>query len=113
MMSESLRTLLTEQDDLKRRQRALHTLATTRQRRLRESLDTRIARARRSGEWHNLSRDECQLLHDQEKAMAQDQLARLERETVRGRTLLANIRKAKARLRRQRAARLAHARKAV
>lgn len=111
MFGSNLRDILTEQESIQRRQRALKSLLAMRHRRLRESLDQRIKRAHREGFWQGLSRAECQALHDQEKAFVRAQLDALECETLRGQGKLVRVRKEKARAQRQRAAQISEAKK--
>ncbi len=104
MFGSNLRDILTEQEAIQRRQRALKSLLVMRHRRMRESLEQRIKRAHREGAWQDLTRAECQALHNEEKAFLQDQLSALEVENRRGQGKLLRVRREKARAQRQRAA---------
>src|SRR3989441_4873459 len=89
-----------EQAEFQFRQRALKSLMSMRNKQLRESLDHRIKRARRGGAWTDLTRAECESLHKQEKASAQEQLAILQLACARTRWQLTESRRAMARSRR-------------
>ncbi len=89
-----------EQAEFQFRQRALKSLMSMRNKQLRESLDQRIMRARRGGAWTDLTRAECAILHKQEKARAQEQLAILQLACTRTRWQLTESRRAMARSRR-------------
>ncbi|MGH7254913.1 MAG: hypothetical protein ACREI3_03975 [Nitrospirales bacterium] len=103
MNGNTLRDLLSEQDLIVRRQRAIKSLLAMRVRRLRESLDQRIKRAHRDGMWEGLTRAQCKALHDEEKALVRRQLAELEREGRRSRGELYKVKLAKLRAERARA----------
>src|SRR3989441_12054609 len=83
-----------EQAEFQFRQRALTSLVNMRNKQLRESLDDRIKRARKGGAWTDLTRAECAILHKQEKASAQEQLAILQLACARTRWQLTESRRA-------------------
>ncbi|MCH6557785.1 MAG: hypothetical protein IH803_06175 [Nitrospirae bacterium] len=106
MFGSDLHEILAEELAMQRRQRALKSLVVLRNRRLRESLDQRIRRARMEGLWTGLTRAQCAILHNQEKARVRKRLLELEHECVLGRGRLTGIKRAKARARRRRASQL-------
>ncbi len=111
MLGTDIRGILAEEEEVQRRQQALKSLMSMRSKQLRESLDQRIRRARSSGDWINLSRAECANLHKQEKAHLRAQLEQLRMERDRTRGKLNELRRAKARAQRLRAAEVSSGRK--
>ncbi|MBM4139616.1 MAG: hypothetical protein FJ244_09155 [Nitrospira sp.] len=104
MLGTDIRGIMAEEEEAQRRQDALKSLMTMRSRKLRESLEQRIKRARTSGDWTMLSKAECADLHKQEKAHLKSQLEQLQTEQVRTRGKLTVLKRAKARAQRIRAA---------
>jgi hypothetical protein len=104
MLGTDIRGIMAEEEEVQRRQEALKSLMTMRAKKLRESLDQRIKRARSGGDWTMLSKAECADLHKQEKAHLKSQLEQLQSEQVRTRGKLTALKRAKARAQRIRAA---------
>lgn len=86
-----------------RRQQALKSLVSRRHKRLSESLDRRIIRAREEGLELELTREEWVRLHNEELAQVRGQLADLQLEMVHAREQGADLKRAMARAKRQRA----------
>ena len=55
MLGTDIRGIMAEEEEVQRRQEALQSLMSMRERLLRESLEARIKRARGTGDWTNLS----------------------------------------------------------
>jgi hypothetical protein len=104
MLGTDIRGILAEEEEVQRRQDALKSLMSMREKQLRESLDQRIKRARNYGDWTTFSRAECANLYQQEKAHLRDQLEQLRVERDRTRGKLTALKRAKARAQRIRAA---------
>ena len=104
MLGSDLRGIMAEEEEILRREQALKSLISLRSRQLRESLQERMRRARSSGDWVNLSKSECASLHKQEKAYVRAQIAQLDLQRQRTREKLGELRRAKARAQRIRAA---------
>lgn len=104
MLGTDIRGIMAEEAEVQRRQQALKSLMMMRAKKLRESLDQRIKRARSRGEWTMLSKAECADLHKQEKAYLRSQLDQLRSEQNRTKGRLAALKRAKARAQRIRAA---------
>ena len=104
MLGSDLRGILAEEEEILRREQALRSLISLRSRALRESLPERIRRARDSGDWTNLSKSECANLHQQEKTYVRAQIAQLDFQRRQTREKLGELRRAKARAQRIRAA---------
>jgi hypothetical protein len=111
MLGTDIRGILAEEEEVQRRQQALKSLLSMRAKQLRESLEERIKRARSSGDWTLLSREECASLHKQEKAYLRSQFQQLQHEQDRTRGKLTALKRAKARAQRMRAAEAASGRK--
>jgi len=104
MLGTDIRGIMAEEEEVQRRQDALKSLMTMRAKKLRESLDQRIKRARSGGDWTMLSKAECADLHNQEKAHLKSQLEQLRFEQNRTKGKLTALKRAKARAQRIRAA---------
>ncbi len=104
MLGSDLRGILAEEEEILRREQALKSLISLRSRALRESLPERIRRARDSGDWTTLSKAECASLHQQEKNYVRAQIAQLDLQRRQTRVKLGELRRAKARAQRIRAA---------
>jgi hypothetical protein len=111
MLGTDIRGIMAEEEEVQRRQDALKSLVTMRAKQLRESLDERIKRARSSGDWIQLSKEECANLYKREKAHLQSQLEQLQFEQSRTRGKLTALKRAKARAQRIRAAEAASERR--
>lgn len=111
MLGTDIRGIMAEEEEVQRRQDALKSLVTMRAKQLRESLDERIKRARSSGDWIQLSKEECASLHKREKAHLKSQLEQLQVEQTRTRGKLTALKRAKARAQRIRAAEAASERR--
>jgi hypothetical protein len=111
MLGTDIRGILAEEEEVQRRQQALKSLLSMRAKQLRESLEERIKRARSSGDWTLLSREECASLHKQEKAYLRSQFQQLQHEQDRTRGKLTALKRAKLRAQRIRAAEAASGRK--
>ena len=59
MLGTDIRGIMAEEEEVQRRQEALQSLMSMRERLLKESLEARIKRARGTGDWTNLSPAEC------------------------------------------------------
>ena len=104
MLGTDIRGIMAEEEEVQRRQEALKSLMIMRSKKLLESLDQRIKRARSSGDWTLLSKAECADLHKQEKAHLKSQLEQLRFEQNRTKGKLTALKRAKARAQRIRAA---------
>jgi len=104
MLGTDIRGIMAEEEEVQRRQEALKSLMVMRAKKLRESLDQRIKRARSGGDWTMLSKAECADLHKQEKAHLKSQLEQLRFEQNRTKGKLTALKRAKARAQRIRAA---------
>ncbi|CUQ67298.1 hypothetical protein [Candidatus Nitrospira inopinata] len=104
MLGTDIRGIMAEEEEVQRRQEALKSLMIMRTKKLRESLDQRIKRARSRGDWMMLSKAECADLHKQEKAYLRSQLEQLRFEQNRTKGKLTALKRAKARAQRIRAA---------
>jgi hypothetical protein len=111
MLGTDIRGIMAEEEEVQRRRQALKSLLSMRNKQLRESLEQRIKRANTSGDWVQLSREECATLHKQEKAHLRSQLEQLQHEDDRTRGKLTLLKRAKARAQRIRAAEAASGRK--
>ena len=80
MLGTDIRGIMAEEEEVQRRRQVLKSLLSMRNRQLRESLEQRIKRAKTSGDWMQLSREECATLHKQEKAHLRSQLEQLQHE---------------------------------
>jgi hypothetical protein len=99
MLGTDIRGIMAEEEEVQRTKA------------LRESLEQRIKRAKTSGDWVQLSREECADLHKQEKAHLRSQVEQLQHEDDRTRGKLTLLKRAKARAQRIRAAEAASGRK--
>src|SRR6188508_1030672 len=97
MLGTDIRGIMAEEEEVQRRRQALKSLLSMRNKQLRESLEQRIKRANTSGDWVQLSREECATLHKQEKAHLRSQLEQLQHEDDRTRGKLTLLKRAKAR----------------
>jgi hypothetical protein len=104
MLGTDIRGIMAEEEEVQRRQQALKSLMVMRAKKLRESLDQRIKRARSSGDWTMLSKAECADLHKREKAHLKSQLEQLRSEQDRTKGKLTALKRAKVRAQRIRAA---------
>jgi hypothetical protein len=104
MLGTDIRGIMAEEEEVQRRQQALKSLMVMRAKKLRESLDQRIKRARSSGDWTMLSKAECADLHKREKAHLKSQLEQLRSEQNRTKGKLTALKRAKVRAQRIRAA---------
>ncbi len=111
MLGTDIRGIMAEEEEVQRRQEALRSLMSMRERLLRESLDARIKRARSTGDWTNLSRAECVNIYKQEREHLRAQLEQLRVERDRTRGKLTALKRAKARAQRIRAAEAAAGKK--
>ncbi|HJT21696.1 MAG TPA: hypothetical protein VJ746_14555 [Nitrospira sp.] len=111
MLGTDIRGIMAEEEEVQRRRQALKSLLSMRTKQLRESLEDRIKRARNSGDWISLSKEECATLHRQEKAYLKSQLEQLQHEDDRTKGKLTALKRAKARAQRIRAAEAASGRK--
>jgi hypothetical protein len=111
MLGTDIRGIIAEEEEVQRRKDALKSLLTMRSKQLRESLEQRIKRARTSGDWIQLSKEECASLHKREKLYLKSQLDKLQHEQDRTRGKLIALKRAKARAQRIRAAEAASGRK--
>lgn len=89
--------------DIHRRRQALKSLVSRRHRRLRESLDQRIIRARKDGIDSDLTRAEWVLLHEEELMHVRGEIADLQVEMVYAREQGADLKRAMARAKRLKA----------
>ena len=111
MLGTDIRGIMAEEEEVQRRQEALQSLMSMRERLLRESLEARIKRARGTGDWTNLSRAECANIYKQERGHLRAQLEQLKVERDRTRGKLSALKRAKARAQRIRAAEAAAGKK--
>lgn len=111
MLGTDIRGIMAEEEEVQRRRQALKSLLSMRTKQLRESLEQRIKRAQSSGDWMQLSREECAKLHKREKVHLKSQLEQLQNEDARTRGKLTLLKRAKARAQRIRAAEAASGRK--
>ncbi|MBX3238005.1 MAG: hypothetical protein KF814_17810 [Nitrospiraceae bacterium] len=111
MLGTDIRGIMAEEEEVQRRQEALRSLMSMRERLLRESLEARIKRARTTGDWTNLSRAECANIYKQERVHLRAQLEQLRVEQDRTRGKLSALKRAKARAQRIRAAEAASGKK--
>ena len=88
---------------IQRRQVALRSLVSRRNKRLNESLERRITRAKDEGVDPGLTREEWVRLHNDELANVRGQLADLELEMIHAREQGADLKRAMARAKRQKA----------
>ena len=93
---------LVDLEHIQRRQEALKSLVNRRNKRLNESLDRRIIRAREEGLEPELTREEWVRLHNEELAHVRGQLADLQMEMLHAREQGADLKRAMARAKRQR-----------
>src|SRR5574341_737525 len=99
-MGQHLLLSLADLADIHRRQQALKSLVGRRHRRLHESLDHRITRARKDGTDPGLTREEWVRLHEQELAHLRGQLADLQLEMVHARVQGTDLKRTMARAKR-------------
>lgn len=111
MFTRNLSDGFQEQKEIELRQRALKSLLLMRQKRLRESLDHRIKRARKDGEGENLTRAEWAKLHKQEIARVREQLADLQLESAYTRGQLTKLKRTLAKAKRLKASQSSSTRK--
>ncbi len=111
MLGTDIRGILAEEEEVQRRKQALKSLLSMRSKQLRESLEQRIKRARIGGDWMQLSKEECATIHKQEKMHLKSQFEQLLHEQDRTRGKLTQLKRAKARAQRIRAAEAASGRK--
>ena len=104
MLGTDIRGIMAEEEEVQRRQEALQSLMSMRERLLRESLEARIKRARGTGDWTNLSPAECANIYKEERVHLRAQLER-----TRGK--LSALKRAKVRAQRIRAAEAASGKK--
>ncbi len=111
MLGTDIRGIMAEEEEVQRRQEALQSLMSMRERLLRESLEARIKRARGTGDWTNLSAAECANIYKEERVHLRAQLERLKAERDRTRGKLSALKRAKVRAQRIRAAEAASGKK--
>ena len=111
MLGTDIRGIMAEEEEVQRRQEALQSLMSMRERLLRESLEARIKRARGTGDWTNLSPAECANIYKEERVHLRAQLERLKAERDRTRGKLSALKRAKVRAQRIRAAEAASSKK--
>ena len=111
MLGTDIRGIMAEEEEVQRRQEALQSLMSMRERLLRESLEARIKRARGTGDWTNLSTAECANIYKEERVHLRAQLGRLKAERDRTRGKLSALKRAKVRAQRIRAAEAASGKK--
>ena len=111
MLGTDIRGIMAEEEEVQRRQEALQSLMSMRERLLRESLEARIKRARGTGDWTNLSTAECANIYKEERVYLRAQLERLKAERDRTRGKLSALKRAKVRAQRIRAAEAASGKK--
>ena len=104
MLGTDIRGIMAEEEEVQRRQEALQSLMSMREKLLRESLEARIKRARGTGDWTNLSPAECANIYKEERVHLRAQLERLKAERDRTRGKLSALKRAKVRAQRIRAA---------
>lgn len=104
MRGTDIREIIAEKIQVQRHKEALDSLVRVRTKLLRESLEERIRRAQDHGDWSHLSQKECAGQHREEKLYLKSQVERLRREQARTRGKLAELRRAKRRAERIRAA---------
>ena len=80
MLGTDIRGIMAEEEEVQRRQEALQSLMSMREKLLRESLEARIKRARGTGDWTNLSPAECASIYKEERVHLRAQLERLKAE---------------------------------
>jgi hypothetical protein len=110
-MSQHLLLSLADLADIHRRQQALKSLVGRRHRRLHESLDHRITRARKDGTDPGLSREEWARLHEEELLYLRGQIADLQLEIVDARVRRTDLKRTLARAKRLKASQGAKSRK--
>ena len=111
MLGTDIRGIMAEEEEVQRRQEALQSLMSMREKLLRESLEARIKRARGTGDWTNLSLAECANIYKEERVHLRAQLERLKAERDRTRGKLSALKRAKVRAQRIRAAEAASGKK--
>jgi hypothetical protein len=110
MKGTDIREIIAEEKQVQRRKEALDSLVRRRSKLLRESLEQRI-RLAHHGDWDHLSQKARAGYHKEEKRYLQSQVDRLRHEQARTKGKLAELRRAKARAERIRAAEIASERK--
>ena len=111
MKGTDIREIISEEKQVQRHKEALDSLVRLRAKLLRESLEERIRRAQDHGDWCHLSQKECAWHHNEEKLYLKSQVERLRHEQTRTEGKLAELRRAKARAERIRAAEVKSGRK--
>ena len=104
MQATDMQGILADEDTIQRRQEALRSLLIRRTKVLRESLKQRMRRARNNGEWIELSPGECIDRYQEERTHVQSQIDELRAEQQQTRGRLADVKRAKKRAEKIRAA---------
>ena len=111
MIGTDIREIIAAEKQVQRHKEAVDSLVRMRSKLLRESLDERMRRAQDQGEWSHLTQKERAESHKEEKLYLELQVDRLRREQARTKGKLTELRRAKARAERIRAAEVASRRK--
>jgi hypothetical protein len=104
MQAIDMRGILAEEDTIQRRQEALRSLLIRRTKVLHESLKQRIIRARNNGEWIEFSPGERIEQYQEERTYLQSQIDELRAEQQQTRCRLSDVKRAKKRAEKMRAA---------
>ena len=104
MQATDMQGILADEDAIQRRQEALRSLLIRRTKVLRESLKQRMRRARNNGEWIELSPGECIDQYQEERTHLQSQIDELRAEQQQTRGRLSDVKRAKKRAEKMRAA---------
>ena len=111
MVGTDVREIIAAEKQVQRHKEALDSLVHMRSKLLHESLEERMRRAQYDGEWSHLSQKECAENHKEEKLYLQSQVDRLRHEQARTKGKLTELRRAKVRAERIRAAEVESRRK--
>ena len=104
MKGTDILEIIAAEKQVQRHKEALDSIVRRRSKLLRESLEERIRRAQDHGDWSHLSQKECAEFHQKEKLYLESQVERLRHEQARTEGELAELRRAKMRAERIRAA---------